>query len=293
MARETYDRRHVAAILSEVQSPVENYRRLQGPIMASRMTARRFIGNEIRRAREAKEMSRAAVSKAVVVSESLVAAWESGRQAIKADYMTKLIGVLEFDPEIVVRMVIELVDGEALPEWEDKWKAAETKASSMWSFEVFVIPGLLQTPEYVGAVLSDEDLVKERLERQKILTSETRPQLVALMSEAVLRLNVGGAETMAAQLDYLAECATRDNIIVQIIPMDSEVCGKFRVPFMVATLEDGTEVAYTDSPITGEVIEGVEELATLRQLFDKFRGHAYPIQQSIDLVRRVAEQWKT
>jgi transcriptional regulator with XRE-family HTH domain len=271
--------------------------------MASRMTAKTFIGNEIRRARDAKGISRAKLAKLLIVSESLIAAWESGRQAILVEHMKRLLGIsedgahgnplLEFPPEFIIRMIEELVNGEALPEWEDKWLVAEKLATMLWWFEIYLIPGLLQTPEYARAVLSDDVTINKRLDRQKILTAEAPASLVAVISESALRHNVGGPEVMAAQLDHLAECATQDNITVSIIPIDSAMCAKFRGTFIVATLENGKDVAYTDSPISGQVAEQPEEIAILRRLFDQYRADALRTNESLSLIRKVAEQWKT
>ncbi|WP_425550709.1 helix-turn-helix domain-containing protein [Actinoallomurus liliacearum] len=43
------------------------------------MTARQFVGKEIRRARESKQLTRAELAKTFPVSESLIASWENGR----------------------------------------------------------------------------------------------------------------------------------------------------------------------------------------------------------------------
>jgi Domain of unknown function (DUF5753) len=55
-------------------------------------------------------------------------------------------------------------------------------------FELALIPGLLQTPEYAAALLDgDEDAVQARMERQKILTREDPPMVHVVLDEAVGR----------------------------------------------------------------------------------------------------------
>lgn len=260
--------------------------------MAARVTAKAFVGKEIRRARETQQISRSALAETVVVSESLVAAWESGRQAVRPEYMEQLISVLPFGPDLIARVVDELVNGEAHPEWAGKWLAAERQATSLWSFEIHLMPGLLQTADYARAMLTDEQLINERLERQKILTAEAAPTLVALISEVALRMNVGGPEVMFGQLMSLVEAVGRENVIVQIVPMSSPVCARLTMPFMIATLDNGIEVAYVDSAIRGEVIEQPADVATLRRMFDQFRAEALRKSESIELIRKVAEHWK-
>lgn len=272
--------------------------------MASRMTARAFVGNEIRRARMTKGLSRANLAKPLMVSESLIAAWESGRQSILPEHMKRLLGfepdgtlrtpILEFPPEFIVRMVEALVDGETKPEFEDRWLAAEKQATCLWSYEPYLVTGLLQTPEYAHAILPGEESFSRRAKRQKILSDAIQPQLVAVLGESALRYNVGGPDVMIGQLEYLAECAERDNnIIVSIIPADSAICAKFVAPFSVITLRNGKELAYTESSIRGEVIERPEDIVTLKKLFDQYRADALRTEDSVSLIRRVAEQWKS
>jgi hypothetical protein len=224
----------------------------------------------------------------------LVAAWESGRQAVLIEHIVNLVKVLDFGstPDLLMRIVEELVNGETAPEFENKWIEAEKLATAFWTFESGVIPGLLQTPAYARGVLPNEVHVNRRLERQKILEAETAPMFVAVLSEAILHLAVSSREVMAEQLSLLAECAERENIFIHIVPMSETISGKFTGPFMVATLDDGRSVGYGATAIgSGEVFESPEDIAELRTKFDKFRARALPEQQSTNLIRRITEQW--
>jgi hypothetical protein len=263
--------------------------------MAKRFTARGFVAKEIRRAREAEEprMSRKALGQLVSISGELVAAWENGRQAVLHDHIVNLIKVLDFGPELMVRVVDDLVDGEATPEFEGKWLEAEKDALGFWSFELNFIPGLLQTPEYAQVVLKDETHVNRRLDRQKILDVAAKPMFVAVISEAALRFKVGTPEVMADQLDHLTERAAQDNVIVHVLPMAADACAQMSGPFMVADLDRGRSIGYTASVIgSGDVIEIPEEVAELRARFDTFRSDALNRREPVDLIRKVAEEWR-
>ena len=111
------------------------------------------------------------MAETMIVSESLVAAWESGRQAIKPEYIEKLIGVLTFEPDIMVRIVNELVNGEVLPEWEGKWLAAEEDASSLWSFETTLINGEVCFPNQTD----DPGNRRSRVMTTAVTSSEASP----------------------------------------------------------------------------------------------------------------------
>ena len=89
----------------------------------------------------------------------------------------------------------------------------ESEAVSIRWFELAMIPGLLQTEDYARALmrgdspeLRDEEVdrrVEVRMTRQQVLEGRDRPQLWAILDEAVIRRVVGGPTIMRAQLEWL------------------------------------------------------------------------------------------
>lgn len=264
------------------------------------ITARTFVGNEIRRAREEMlpRMSRAKLAEALIVSESLVAKWETGRLVPLPEYVDRLREILAL-PDMIVRVINDLVSKEVAPEWFGRWPEIEGQAESLWSFEPSLVPGLLQTEEYARVILRAaclsidfDETLRTRMERQRILDKEDPPMLVCLIAESVLRHNVGGPKVMHDQLMRLVEYAERDNVIIHVIPDISAACAGFLSGFVVATF-GGDDVAYVDNQLDGETIESAEGIARLRRFFDLFRADALSRTESIDLIRRVAERWIT
>jgi transcriptional regulator with XRE-family HTH domain len=270
--------------------------------MAIRMTVKTFVGNEIRLAREARGMSRAKLAKPLMVSQSLIEAWETGRQGILPEHMERLLGIrpdgthgqplLDFPPEFVVRMIKALMNGETSPEWEDQWVTAEEHSLCLYCFDTYFINGVLQCPEYMQKILRSDDAIKKRRERQKLfLSAESGRTLIALMSESVLRTNVGGPDAMASQMKFLAECAEHENVLLHVVPMRSEVCHRFRAPFMIAALDNGREIANVDDAIKGTVVERLEDVVTLRDRFNEIRAEALRKSESVDMIRRIEKEW--
>src|SRR6266516_4717269 len=107
----------------------------------SHQTARGFLGREIRRARDDRKMTRKTLAEILHVSPELVAAWESGRQPPKSHYLKELINILEFGPDVWLRILDELVDCEVSPEWTGKWRTIEDGADLLLSYEHSFIPG--------------------------------------------------------------------------------------------------------------------------------------------------------
>ncbi|GAA0406215.1 transcriptional regulator [Acrocarpospora corrugata] len=263
--------------------------------------ARMFLAQELRRAREAKGMSRTALAGRLYVSESLIKLWETGRRVPTTDDMEKLddlfgmSGVLVRFRENFVKAVVPL-------EWFGRWLEVESRATALWSFELAVIPGLLQVEDYARAVLRAgehnadlEDMVAARIARQCILTKEDEPPtLVALIAESVLRNNVGGPKVMVSQFEHLIHLAEQgDNrIIVQIIPASAHVCARFNAAFAIASFDSG-EVAYLGNALRSEVVEATEDLVRVRRMFDVYRADALTKKESIAYISKVAEEWKS
>jgi hypothetical protein len=107
----------------------------------------------------------------------------------------------------------------------------ELLASELCYYERGIIPGLLQTPEYVEAIMLDGDgiwwesswperhnRVKFRLERQKlIMDAEPAKTMRFVIAEDALRTEAGGPEIMARQMGYLLSLVERPNINIRVI----------------------------------------------------------------------------
>jgi hypothetical protein len=94
-----------------------------------------------------------------------------------------------------------------------------------------VVPGLLQTPAYAGALLSVisafhgtpgdvEDAVAARMSRNRIVWSGNH-RFAAIVEEAVLRQQAGSGDVQAAQLAYLAEAAELPTVSLGVIPFSA------------------------------------------------------------------------
>lgn len=259
------------------------------------LTARAFLAREIRRAREAKGMSRAALCKGLFVSESLVAAWESCRVVPRPEHLNRLIGLLDFGPDIVVRILENLVAGEVTTEWTGKWLAIETEAHTLLSFEVSVVPGLLQTEAYARAVLRHnryspidvEERINDRMQRQeKILDRDYPPTTVFLIDEKALRRPVGGPEVMIDQLKHLVAMSERSDVLIQIVPVAEGDYAGLVGPFMIAKLS-GADFAYRDGAPRGQVLETPGDVAALSRIWQSIHAAALSEKASVELIEGV------
>jgi transcriptional regulator with XRE-family HTH domain len=236
-------------------------------------------------------MSRRALGERVNKTGSAVNAWESGRNI--PDPATLAIIERALGTNGLLQDIADcIVTGEKPQEYMIKWVQVENLASMLLGFSYDVVPGLLQIEEYARAILRDDQHVETRIARQKVLTKEDPPALVALIDESVLHHNVGGPTVMRDQLNHLVEMAKNEDITIQVIKMSSPICAQYTGPFSLASYNGESEVAYLDDAISGDVVEGPEEVTRLRRLFEKLRKHALSEEESVRLIREMAESWQ-
>lgn len=108
---------------------------------------------------------------------------------------------------------------------------AEAEAVGLQSFEPNVVPGLLQTEDYIRASTyraaqltmdtdTAEKLVELRLERQWRLLERADPlQMEVIIDESVLHRQLGGVEVLREQLLHLAKLARLPHITIRVIPL--------------------------------------------------------------------------
>jgi transcriptional regulator with XRE-family HTH domain len=190
----------------------------------------------------------------------------------------------------------------AYPGWFQAWPDHESRARRLRSFQLVVIPGLLQTETYAQAVLSTrvgatteelDEAVAARLGRQEILNRHHPPELWVLLDEAVLRRPVGGPNTMADQLDYLAVAARRPHVVLQVIPLVAGAHEGMRGgAFVLADFADSPSLGYQDTAVSGQIIEDPNQVQALAVTWDTLRLEALPRSASLDLVEEVAQTWR-
>jgi transcriptional regulator with XRE-family HTH domain len=254
------------------------------------------FGRRFRRFREAKGWSQENVARRARDGEGVTSQYigqvETGRTRCTRDFAETMDRELELDGELV-ELWEDLVKGAEFPTWYE-WLPIEETAEELTSWSLSLVHGLLQTPAYAEVLLyGDKEKVEERMTRQGILTRENPlpPGCTFLIDEGVLLREVGNPEIMRAQLDHLLEAPIALGVSLQIVKMRGDHLGNIS-SFTIATMEDMREVAYFESPARGFTLEEYEELTALRRALREVRGLALPVDQSIDLIRKVqAERW--
>lgn len=108
-------------------------------------------------------------------------------------------------------------------------RSLEAHMALLRLFQPALVPGLLQTPEYIRAILSRHDLGEDaltrtigaRIERQQVLYDSTK-ELHFIITEPVLRWRIVSAARMAEQVDRLVSLSRLPNIDIRVVPLSAQ-----------------------------------------------------------------------
>jgi len=200
---------------------------------------RMLVGAQLRRLRIDKGITREHAAEAIRASEWKIHRLENGQVGFKDRDVVDLLALYGVDdPVEVVEFVILAREanapgwwrhyGDLLPQWFRAYVDLESAARLIRTYEGQLIPGLLQTEDYMralvgGAQLKDapeeaERRVALRLGRQALLERERAPRLWAVVDEAALRRPVGGSKVMRAQIERLIDATEQPNVTLQVLP---------------------------------------------------------------------------
>ncbi|MFF0227598.1 helix-turn-helix domain-containing protein [Streptomyces sp. NPDC004629] len=141
----------------------------------------------------------------------------------------------------------------------------EGRAAEIRLYEVGVIPGLLQTPEYAsvlaqsavkrGAITSEQadERVALVATRQASLVRTPPPLAFVVLDESCIRRPIGEPAVMEAQLARIAEFAELPNTVLQVAPFSMGSRRPFSLPVTLLTLPDRSLVSYAESAHRGHL----------------------------------------
>src|SRR5438034_10868323 len=195
-------------------------------VRSSPTVRRRRLGSELRRLREAAGLTCEQAAAHLDCSASKISRLETARvpaRAVDVQALCQLYGAAEDQTAVLVALARESrtegwwqrFDG-VMPDWFGTYVGLEAEAASIRTYEIELIPGLLQTAGYAralfeasefGATDDVEQAVAIRRSRQEILYGDSPTRYWAVLSEAALHRQIGGPAVMRDQLLYLAEAS--------------------------------------------------------------------------------------
>jgi transcriptional regulator with XRE-family HTH domain len=194
----------------------------------------------------------------------------------------------------------QLVSREAWPSYFAPVIDFEIQAVRIHEWESRVVPGLLQTEDYAGSVisagqprLSQADLARKvnaRIDRQRLFERDNPPMYWTVLHEGVLRQVIGSPSIMGGQLDKIIEASSSPDVVVQVLPFTASDHPGTDGPITVFDFPDVSSIAYSECNGGGMVTEGSEAVAELMTTMNMLRAAALPKRESTDLLRRIRSE---
>lgn len=141
----------------------------------------------------------------------------------------------------------------------------EGRAAEIRLYEVGVIPGLLQTPEYAaaiemghverGAITTEQaqERVSLLTDRQASLVRNPPPLVHVVLDESCILRPVGEPSVMQDQLERLTAFAEQPNTSLHVANFAMGVRRPFSLPITILTLPDRSLMSYAESATQGHL----------------------------------------
>ncbi|MFE7127983.1 Scr1 family TA system antitoxin-like transcriptional regulator [Streptomyces sp. NPDC057617] len=184
---------------------------------------------------------------------------------------------------------------EGFPEYVER----EGRAAEIRLYEVGIIHGLLQTPEYAtvlaesavkrGAITPDQ--ASERIsfiaERQAALARKPSPLVFVVLDESCIRRPIGEPAVMDAQLARLLEFAELPNTVFQIAEFTMGHRSSFRLPITVLTLPDRSLMSYAESAQRGHLERDSKSVLPMLTAYHQLQAEALSQAASVAMIEQL------
>ncbi|MFE7550760.1 helix-turn-helix domain-containing protein [Streptomyces gardneri] len=253
------------------------------------------FGQSLKTLRVRAGMEREELGKRLGYSASTIASFEQGRR---------------IPPPRAIDRSDEVLDaGGLLTVWKDQLEKAqypaffqgmaqlEKQAIELLMYDTMVVNGLLQTEEYMRALLAmrrpplDQETIEQRvtarLARQDIFDRRPAPLLSFVMDESVLRHRYGGKGVLRGQLEHLLLIGQRRNVELQVMPTDCEDNAGVNGPFTVVTRKDGKKFLYVEAQNTSSMATDPEQTVLASARYGIIRSQALTPRESLAFIEKL------
>lgn len=279
------------------------------PRSPSPTVRRRRLAAELRRLREAAELTIDEVGEKLECSASKISRIETGHVGVTprdVRDMLEVYGIEDDQREALVQLAREARKKGWWHAYSEVFTGAfiglESDASSLHTHQALLVPGLLQTEGYSRAVIRAtrpdaaeaevERRVAARLARQKLLTDAHPPEYWAVVDEAVLHRVVGGPQVMRAQLGHLVKLAALPHVTLQVVPFAAGAHAGVESPFLILGFPEQADpdVVYVECATTGVYLEQQSDVHRYTLMFDHLRAAALKPDDTVTMVEQAADR---
>jgi len=275
---------------------------------------RRWLALELRRLRGEQGLAQQEAARTCGWSGARLSYLENGQQPPTSEDLDKLLTLYEVPNAERERYYTAVKRSHTSGWWEryeyliDDWIALyvglEQGAEEIHSYETLVMPGLLQTPEYITALMQGglrnrspreiARLVELRIARQAILTEAAeRTKLDVVLDESLLKRSPGDPEVMRGQLAHVLEVAEQPNVTVRVVPLEGGLQTFAPGPFTILMFpweQPDPGIVFVEYRGGSLYLEEFDEIERYTLAFDGLAEVALDPEASLATVREAMEK---
>lgn len=268
----------------------------------------RALSAAIREARETGGLGLRELSRRLEISHTQLSHWETGHRVPGVEAVAMILAALRVSPGERER-ILDIARNVQEPSWLTVGLSGGTQqlagameceraASSITEWSLLGVPGLLQTPGYLRALMAATGLPEQELAmqimvrtgREEILRSRDPVHFEAFFSEAALYEPIGGVETMRSQFDHLIAMGNRPNITIRLVPLRTGWHPGWSGPFVVYDFPAAPSVVYFEHYSSGAFVPDAHDVAEYRKAMIKLREIALEPGESLDYIAKLRDQ---
>lgn len=250
--------------------------------------------------REQQQLSQEELGREIGYTGSAVSAMETCAQPASDQMLVRLEEVIGSGLGVFEK-AREYIRLDKYPPQFKNYVLLEQRALTLSTYVTFVIHGLVQTDAYARALIGGgyppykdervEELVEARMARRALLDRDPTALIELVVEESALRRVIGSREIMHEQLRYLAECARRRNLTLQVLPMDCGLGGEhFGTTGDMTLLEtpEHDHVVYLEPQNESLLVSDPAKVTTYAHRYAKIRSQALGPRESLGLIEQLA-----
>jgi transcriptional regulator with XRE-family HTH domain len=270
----------------------------------------RALGKALRDAREESGRKLRALAEELGRDPGMLSRWETGERTPTPEQVAQILTHLgvkgdRFDEIIVLSHGIEDPRWLAitLPEQRQQFAALldlEETAKRITHVAPLLVPGLLQTNEYIRAIMTGGSVptvevaarIAVRVGRKEVLSQPDPPHLFAFVGEAALNQIVGSAEIMAGQLRHLAGMSQWSNVDVRVMPFGSGWHPGLEGPFVFIEPRQATAVVQLESRRSLLLLHEEADVDPYQEAAELVSNMALGEDDSAELIAEYTDRWE-
>ena len=265
----------------------------------------RQLAKELKRLREASGLTQLEVGRDHVGCPSTtISKIETGERNVPEPHLRLMLQCYNVQPAHAAALVVLAKQARepgwwrtrafTVPKWFDEYLGLETAATAADTYESEYVPGLLQTPRYIEAILvstagssnNSEGAAAVRTTRQQRPTSDNPLTVRTILNEAVLWRPIGSAEVLREQLAALRVAAeSNPNVTLRVLPFSAGAHPGMTGPFTILRFpEEAMDVVFIE--LRGDAVyrDRAGDLQQYTEVFERLSSLALSEFDTISLL---------